>query len=424
MLYVRGNHKDYDNWAAQGAEGWSFKDVFPYFLKLEDNRNIEFLTNGYHASGGPITVEKPGYQPEIKNRILEAAQQLGYKVIDSNGARQTGFYDLQGNLRNGQRCNTAQAYLVPVENRTNLDIIGGAHVKKIPVIADLPVGNNFQDHCGTFLPFVLNEIPLNEKLRSPRNIKEYINRRTGPLSSVEFISSMAFLGGQEEDFPDHELYFAEITKIIPKEQVGFKPIIYKLLVSPYENGPMMVCLSQLLHPKSRGTVRLQSTNPYDPPLIDPNYFDDPADIESIVRGLKTCRKIGLSEPMRELGVKPFATILPGFTNLIPDLDLYFKLLARLVVVTLSHQVGTAKMGDPRDPTTVVDPLLRYIKSRNNHLKRDSSMKKQECVFPLIMLAEDKKCDNLTESGVICTRLLLLEKILGFTLRVIQKSWIA
>ncbi|GBM68503.1 Glucose dehydrogenase [FAD, quinone] [Araneus ventricosus] len=340
MLYVRGNHKDYDKWAAQGAEGWSFKDVFPYFLKLEDNRNIEFLTNGYHASGGPITAEKPGYQPEIKKRVLEAAQQLGYKVIDSNGASQTGFYDLQGNLRNGQRCNSAKAYLVPVENRTNLDIIGGAHVKKvlfdgsrafgvqfdyknseylvkarrevimaagttntaqllmlsgigprehlekfkIPVIADLPVGNNFQDHCGTFLPFVLNEIPLNEKLRSPRNIQEYINRRTGPLSSVEFITSMAFLGGQEEDFPDHEIYFAEISKLIPKEQIGFHPIIYKLLVAPYENGPMMICLSQLLHPKSRGTVRLQSTNPYDPPLIDPNYFDDPADIESIVRG--------------------------------------------------------------------------------------------------------------------------------------------
>ncbi|CAL1262978.1 unnamed protein product, partial [Larinioides sclopetarius] len=211
MLYVRGNRKDYDNWEAQGAKGWSYKDVLPYFLKLEDNRNIDFLTNGYHASGGPITAEKPGYYSEIKTRIHEAAQQLGYKVIDLNGARQTGFYDHQAHVRNGQRCNTAKAYLVPVENRTNLDIIGGAHVKKIifdgtrafgvqfdyknsehivkarrevimsagttntaqllmlsgigprehlkkfkiPVIKDLPVGNNFQDHCATFLPFVI-----------------------------------------------------------------------------------------------------------------------------------------------------------------------------------------------------------------------------------------------------------------------------
>ncbi|GBN01628.1 Glucose dehydrogenase [FAD, quinone] [Araneus ventricosus] len=221
----------------------------------------------------------------------------------------------------------------------------------------------------------------------------------GPLSSVEFITSMAFLGGQEEDFPDHEIYFAEISKIIPKEQIGFHPIIYKLLISPYENGPMMICLSQLLHPKSRGTVRLQSTNPYDPPLIDPNYFDDPADIESIVRGLKTCRKIGLSEPMRELGVKPFATVLPGFTNLIPDLDLYFKLLARLFVVTLSHQVGTAKMGDPRDPTTVVDPLLR-VKGIQGLRVVDASVMpivpSGNTNIPTIMIAE-KASDIIKES---------------------------
>ncbi|GBM38470.1 Oxygen-dependent choline dehydrogenase, partial [Araneus ventricosus] len=96
---------------------------------------------------------------------------------------------------------------------------------KIPVVADLPVGNNLQDHCATFLPFVLNTKPMNEKLTDPRNIKEYINNRTGPLSSLNFISSIAFLGGvAEEDFPDYELYFAETTTVIPKEQGGLKPI--------------------------------------------------------------------------------------------------------------------------------------------------------------------------------------------------------
>ncbi|GBN27219.1 Glucose dehydrogenase [FAD, quinone] [Araneus ventricosus] len=270
MIYIRGNRKDYDNWAAQGARGWSYKDVFPYFLKLEDNRNIDFLMNGYHASGGPVTVEKPGYQSEIETPILEAAEQLGYRVVDSNAARQT----------------------VPAENRTNLDIVGGAHVKKvlfdgsraigvqfdyknseylvkarreiimsagttntaqllmlsgigprkhleklkIPVIADLPVGNNLQDHCATFLPFVLNTRTMNEKLTDPRNIKEYINSRTGPLSSLNFISSIAFLGGEaEEDFPDHELYFGEVTKVMAKEQAGLKPIVLGPEGSNFEN---------------------------------------------------------------------------------------------------------------------------------------------------------------------------------------------
>ncbi|GBN68815.1 hypothetical protein AVEN_247257-1 [Araneus ventricosus] len=98
---------------------------------------------------------------------------------------------------------------------------------------------------------------------------------------------MAFLDGQvvsPEDFPDHELYFLEISKEIAKEQVGLKPLIYKGIFFPYEDGPMFACVSHLLHPKSRGTVRLQSTDPYDPPLIDPNYFEDPADVAAIVKG--------------------------------------------------------------------------------------------------------------------------------------------
>ncbi|KAF8782615.1 Glucose dehydrogenase like protein [Argiope bruennichi] len=131
MLYVRGNKKDYDDWEAQGAKGWSYKDVLPYFLKLENNTNSDYLNNGYHATGGPITAENPKYQSEIRRPLYETAQELGYRILDSNAARQTGFNDLQGNIRNGQRCSTAKAYLVPAENRTNLDIIKGAHVKKV-----------------------------------------------------------------------------------------------------------------------------------------------------------------------------------------------------------------------------------------------------------------------------------------------------
>ncbi|CAL1262840.1 unnamed protein product [Larinioides sclopetarius] len=150
MLYVRGNHEDYDNWEAQGAKGWGYKDVFPYFLKLEDNRNLDYLANGYHAAGGPITAEKPGYEGEIKNPIREAAQQMGYEILDSNAARQTGFYDLQGSIRNGQRCSTAKAYLVPAENRTNLDIVGGAWARKVLFDGTKAVGVQFDYQNSTY----------------------------------------------------------------------------------------------------------------------------------------------------------------------------------------------------------------------------------------------------------------------------------
>ncbi|CAL1262984.1 unnamed protein product, partial [Larinioides sclopetarius] len=362
MLYVRGNHKDYDDWEAQGAKGWSYEDVFPYFLKLEDNKDLDYLENGYHASGGPITAEKPRYEGELKNPIREAAEHLGYKVLDSNAENQTGFYDYQGSIRNGQRCSTAKAYLVPAENRTNLDIVGGAYTKKvlfdgnravgvqfdyqneeyevrarrevimsagttntaqllmlsgigprkhleefdIQVIADLPVGDNFQDHCGFPMPFTFDGLPLKEKLNDTDNIKEYINDKTGPLASPELVSSMAFLDGKvvsSKDFPDHELYFLEISKKVAKEQVGLKPLIYKAIFFPYEDSPVFICVSHLLHPKSIGTVRLQSTDPYDSPLIDPNYFENSDDVAAIVKGMKTCWKIGLSKPMMKVGVR-------------------------------------------------------------------------------------------------------------------------
>ncbi|GBM97876.1 Alcohol dehydrogenase [acceptor] [Araneus ventricosus] len=167
---------------------------------------------------------------------------------------------------------------------------------------------------------------------------------------------------------------------------------------------MFVCVSHLLHPKSRGTVRLQSTNPYDPPLIDPNYFDDSSDVDAIVKGMETCRKIGLSAPMKNVGVKPFETLLPFFTKLLPDfiIELYFKLLARSLVVTLSHQVGTAKMGDPEDPTTVVDPQLR-VKGIQGLRVVDASIMplvpSGNTNIPTIMVAE--KASDIIKETISC-----------------------
>ncbi|KAF8781572.1 Glucose dehydrogenase like protein [Argiope bruennichi] len=81
-----------------------------------------YLATGYHGIGGPLTVEKPRYTSEIKGPITESALQLGYQIVDSSGARQTGFDDFQSTARDSQRCSTAKAYLVPAENRTNLDM--------------------------------------------------------------------------------------------------------------------------------------------------------------------------------------------------------------------------------------------------------------------------------------------------------------
>ncbi|GIY89121.1 glucose dehydrogenase [Caerostris darwini] len=464
MFNVRGNRKNYDDWAAQGATGWSFKDVFPYFVKLEDNRNSEYVANGYHGVGGPITVEKPLYNSEIKNPLFEAAQKFGIRIGDSNGPIQTGFYDFQCFIRNGQRCSSAKAYLVPVENRTNLDIVGGAHVRrvllngtqvvgvefdyknstyqvkakrevimsagttntaqllmlsgigpkkhlqkfKIPVVADLPVGNNFQDHCGVIVPFQLDPktLTVNQKLTNFQNIRDYIDSRTGPLNSAEFISNIAFLNATPQafnvDFPDYQLYFVETPKELVRDQIGIIPLIYKTVFGPYEDKPMALCLSQILHPKSIGTVRLKSTNPYDMPLIDPNYFADKSDLRDMVEGLKMCQKIMTSEPLKKAGVKPFETMVPICSIFKADPDKFFTCFAKSFVATLSHQVGTAKMGDPKDPTTVVDPQLR-VKGIQGLRVVDASIMpivpSGNTNIPTIMVAE--KASDIIKETINC-----------------------
>ncbi|GFR25489.1 glucose dehydrogenase, partial [Trichonephila clavata] len=85
MLNLRGNKKNYDDWAAGGASGWSYDEVLPYFKKLEDNTDEEYVKNGYHGTGGPVTVSKPQYDPELKAAVLEAAEEKGYHIGDING---------------------------------------------------------------------------------------------------------------------------------------------------------------------------------------------------------------------------------------------------------------------------------------------------------------------------------------------------
>ncbi|XP_035225710.1 glucose dehydrogenase [FAD, quinone]-like [Stegodyphus dumicola] len=418
MLNVRGNKKNFDDWAAQGARGWSYEEVLPYFKKLEDNANPEYVKNGYHGVGGPVTVSRPEYHAKLKAAAFKAARNMGYEVLDSNGPTQTGFYDLQATIRRGQRCSTAKAYLVPSDHRENLDIVAEAFVKKIiidnhqaqgvifdfegkerevrafkevilsagtvnsaqllmlsgigpqeelekfniPLVADLPVGRNLQDHWATVLPYEMNDKPFEEKQKDQSSIWDYILSKTGPLTSVQGVNNIAFLDKDGPkapgDYPDYQLYIWEAAVGPAKTQQNIKPEYYEAIYGPYENSSFYWCASQILHPKGRGTVTLKSSDPYDPPVIDPKYFSDPEDMDIVIKGMKKCNEIATSEPLKKIGSKPFSTVVPGCEDYVNDDDKYFRCIAESIVVTLNHQVGTAKMGNPKDTSTVVDPELR------------------------------------------------------------------
>ncbi|GFT23855.1 glucose dehydrogenase [Nephila pilipes] len=461
MLNLRGNKHNYDDWAKQGAKGWSYDDVLPYFKKLEDNVNFDYVKNGYHGIGGPVTVSKPRYNSPLKRAVLEAALDKGYRVGDINGPNSTGFYDLQATMRNGQRCSAAKAYLVPNDFRLNLDIVPRAFVKKIvienlqakgvefdfegiprfvkankevimaagttntaqllmlsgigpkeelekhkiPVKADLPVGKNMQDHATSVVTFELNDdiSTFGEKQVDKSNILEYVTSKSGPLTSVQGDNVIAFLKQKNHtgpaDLPDIELYFLEGSVLLPETQLNIKPEYTQKVFEPYKNKPFYWCLSQHLHPKSRGTVTLRSTSPYDPPVIDPKYFSDSSDLDTIVDGMKQCKEFAESEPLKKIGSKPISTVYPGCENLVNDDDKYFRCMAQAIIITQNHQVGTAKMGDPTDPTTVVDPKLR-VKNVKNLRVVDAS------VMPIIpggntnvptMMVAEKASDIIKET---------------------------
>lgn len=131
MLYIRGNKRDYDNWAAMGNPGWSYAEVTKYFLKSEDMRIPQYQNDPYHATGGPLTIEYFNYEQPITRKILEAGEQLGYKILDVNGEYQTGFTKSHATVRDGLRCSTAKGFLRPAAKRPNLHVSIHSLVEKV-----------------------------------------------------------------------------------------------------------------------------------------------------------------------------------------------------------------------------------------------------------------------------------------------------
>ncbi|XP_032526920.2 glucose dehydrogenase [FAD, quinone] [Danaus plexippus] len=137
MLYIRGNKRDFDQWESFGNPGWGYEDVLPYFKKSEDQRNPYLAKDTkYHSTGGYLTVQDAPYNTPIGAAFLQAGEEMGYDILDINGAQQTGYAWYQFTMRRGTRCSTAKAFLRPVRVRQNLHIALFSHVTKVLIDKD------------------------------------------------------------------------------------------------------------------------------------------------------------------------------------------------------------------------------------------------------------------------------------------------
>ncbi|CAG5044162.1 unnamed protein product [Parnassius apollo] len=418
MMYMRGHAADYDGWAVNGATGWSWHEVFPYFLKSENNKEIgASVSHEYHNVGGPMPVQRFRHAPQFAHDVVSASLELGCPPTnDLNGDSSTGFTIAQTFNDGGSRYSTARGFLRPGAKRENLHVVFNAMASKvvvdpntkkvtgvefikdgamkvvgvnkeailsagtlnspqllllsgigpketleqfhIPIVQELRgVGQNLQNHVGVRLQFTLMKEP-DAPVLDWTSAMEYMLKREGPLAGTGLSqltgmmnSKFAPAGGRQ---PDIQYFFSGYHA-----SCGDGSTIDPANSDSVERRTVSIT-PIALQPRSRGYLTLRSTDPTEPPIMQPNYFFDDHEMDVLVEGAKMAYRLANTTLLREkYGMVP----TPGYGEGCPGssespTDEFFRCLARLYTAPENHQVGTCKMGPATDSMAVVDPQLR------------------------------------------------------------------
>jgi choline dehydrogenase len=396
LLYIRGQHEDFNHWRQLGNPGWSFEDVLPYFRRAEDQ---ERGSDPLHGTGGPLAVSDVCEPHPLCEAFIEAAQQAGFpRNDDFNGQAQEGAGYFQLTARRGRRCSTAVGYLRRARQRANLAVVphalarrlvfdgrraigieysqGGstriAHARSeiilaggafnspqllqlsglgpadllkshgIEIVADMPgVGSDLQDHLQVRMQYRCTEpITMNDVINSWRHRigagVRYCLFRKGLLAIGAGYAGGFFRASPLAATPDVQVHF-----IIFSGDTSGGPL------HPFPGFIASVCQ---LRPESRGFVRIKSADPRVPPAIQPRYLSAQKDRETVVAGMKLLRRI-MSEPAMRRYIAEERLPDPSCTS---DDDLLA--FARETGTTVFHPTSTCRMGS--DGTAVVDERLR------------------------------------------------------------------
>jgi len=399
LIFIRGQHEDFDDWAAQGARGWRYIDVLPDFTRIE---HYAGGASAWHGATGELGVCNLRNDHPYCEAWVDAGVESGLpRNADFNGATTYGVGSYQLSIDNGWRQSSAVAFLRPVRARRNLTILPRALVTRvrfagrratgvewrrngqvqtvqatrevilaagaiqspqllqlsgvgppdllrsldIPVVAALPgVGGNLQDHYqARTIVRLKKRVSLNDAVRNPLKLAgmgaEWLFRRSGPLTV-----GAGQVGGAA--CTEHAVGGR------PDVQFNVMPLSVDKPGDPLHPYPGFTAAVWQCHPASRGRLAIHSTDPTEAPRIEPRYLDADLDRKTIVAGIRMLRHIYRQPSFRELFD---AEMLPG-----PDAKYDEDLLdfARTGGGTVFHCVGTCRMGDANDADAVVDPTLR------------------------------------------------------------------
>ncbi|KAK7874203.1 hypothetical protein R5R35_006248 [Gryllus longicercus] len=419
MMYTRGHPSIYDGWAELGNVGWGFEDVLPYFIKAENNGNPFEVDQGYHGFAGPLSVQHFPYHPKLAEAVVAAGEELGYRRGDLNGKNQTGINIAQMMQKNGLRDSTPRAYLRPLVGRTNIKLATESQVTRvlidaghsrargvqfvdrngdtkvvyarkevilsagavgspqllllsgvgpsedlealgIEVMQDLPVGRNLRNHVGVSVGFYIDDSST-ESL-TVETFNQFLNSRSGPMSSTGLTQTTAFLLSKyaTDGVPDLQVFFDGYNSKCSR--TGLTAECTSGAISGL-NG--VVCGRRYINarptnirPLSVGVLRLNSSNPFDHPVIDPRYLTAQRDVDVLVEGIKYMINFTQTRALRPYNFTLNPVPVAGCQALDFPSDEYWACVVRRATGPENHQVGSCRMGPAGDAHAVVDPQLR------------------------------------------------------------------
>lgn len=432
MVYIRGHQTDYDDWAALGNQGWGWQDVLPYFLKSENN---ETYRTELHGQGGPLNVAELVSPSGARDAFVKAGGQAGFAIQDDfNGEDQEGVGVYQVTHLAGKRCSSAKAYLTEAKRRSNLLIHTRAKVLRllfegkvcigaeinylnknisvrarrevilsagaintpqimllsgvgpqeelaelnIPLVHDLPgVGKNLADHPDYVSTFrssnrsVLGPSPVG-LWNIARDAWRFSRGNPNGLMNSNGAEAGGFLKTDPDlSRPDIQLHF--VVGILQD---------HARKVSPFHGVSCHTCV---LRPKSRGWIKLASADPYEAPLIHPNFLAEDEDVQVLLKGVRQSESIMRSPALAEYAIQETNPALH-----LPDEQLVEEIRNR--TDTVYHPLGTCRMG--ADEMAVVDDSLRVHGLQGLRIVDASVMPTiigGNTNAPTIMIAE-KACD--------------------------------